>query len=169
MMALLIEHGIRSPSVLNAMAGVPRAEFVLEADRERAYDDRALPIAAPGQTISQPLMVAVVVEAPICTAQDTARGKLEEDSGDVAVLILGRAVAQPEHEAGNAEGHQQMLVADIIERDHGAAGEQIPRGDGLEAERFQRDGLFGRGSFGRKQGRQEQGRKQKEGGEKIPR
>jgi len=63
MMALLIEHGIRSPSVLNAMAGVPRAEFVLEADRERAYDDRALPIAASGQTISQPLMVAVVVEA----------------------------------------------------------------------------------------------------------
>jgi protein-L-isoaspartate(D-aspartate) O-methyltransferase len=63
MMALLIEHGVRSPSVLNAMAGVPREEFVLTEDRERAYDDRALPIAAPGQTISQPLMVAIVVEA----------------------------------------------------------------------------------------------------------
>jgi protein-L-isoaspartate(D-aspartate) O-methyltransferase len=63
MMALLIEHGIRSPSVLDAMAAVPREEFVLPADRERAYDDRALPIAARGQTISQPLMVAIVVEA----------------------------------------------------------------------------------------------------------
>jgi protein-L-isoaspartate(D-aspartate) O-methyltransferase len=63
MMALLIEHGIRSPSVLNAMAGVPREEFVLAEDRDRAYDDRALPIAAHGQTISQPLMVAIVVEA----------------------------------------------------------------------------------------------------------
>jgi protein-L-isoaspartate(D-aspartate) O-methyltransferase len=63
MMAVLIEHGIRSPSVLNAMAGVPREEFVLAEDRERAYDDRALPIAARGQTISQPLMVAIVVEA----------------------------------------------------------------------------------------------------------
>ncbi len=63
MMALLIENGIRSPSVLNAMAGVPREEFVLAEDRDRAYDDRALPIAAPGQTISQPLMVAIVVEA----------------------------------------------------------------------------------------------------------
>ena len=63
MMASLIEHGIRSPAVLHAMAGVPREEFVLEADRERAYSDRALPIDAPGQTISQPLMVAVVVEA----------------------------------------------------------------------------------------------------------
>ena len=45
------------------MARVPREEFVLEGDRERAYDDRALAIDAPGQTISQPLMVAVVVEA----------------------------------------------------------------------------------------------------------
>lgn len=63
MMASLIEHGIRSPAVLNAMAGVPREEFVLEGDRQRAYADRALPIDAPGQTISQPLMVAVVVEA----------------------------------------------------------------------------------------------------------
>jgi protein-L-isoaspartate(D-aspartate) O-methyltransferase len=63
MMALLIEHGIRSPSVLNAMAGVPREEFVLDEDRDRAYEDRALPIAAQGQTISQPLMVAIVVEA----------------------------------------------------------------------------------------------------------
>jgi protein-L-isoaspartate(D-aspartate) O-methyltransferase len=63
MMASLIEHGIRSPAVLHAMAGVPREEFVLEGDRKRAYADRALPIDAPGQTISQPLMVAVVVEA----------------------------------------------------------------------------------------------------------
>lgn len=62
-MASLIEHGIRSPAVLQAMAGVPREEFVLDGDRERAYADRALPIDAPGQTISQPLMVAVVVEA----------------------------------------------------------------------------------------------------------
>jgi protein-L-isoaspartate(D-aspartate) O-methyltransferase len=63
MMALLIEHGIRSPAVLDAMAQVPREEFVLDGDRRQAYADRALPIDAPGQTISQPLMVAVVVEA----------------------------------------------------------------------------------------------------------
>lgn len=72
MMALLVEHGIRSPVVLNAMAGVPREEFVLTGDRERAYADRALPIAAPGQTISQPLMVAVVVEALELHAGDRA-------------------------------------------------------------------------------------------------
>jgi protein-L-isoaspartate(D-aspartate) O-methyltransferase len=63
MMALLIEHGIRAPAVLRAMSAVPREEFVLQTDRQHAYDDRALPIDAPGQTISQPLMVAVIVEA----------------------------------------------------------------------------------------------------------
>ena len=72
MMALLIEHGIKSPAVLNAMARVPREEFVLDADRPQAYADRALPIDAPGQTISQPLMVAVVVEALELRAGDRA-------------------------------------------------------------------------------------------------
>jgi protein-L-isoaspartate(D-aspartate) O-methyltransferase len=72
MMASLIEHGIRSPAVLHAMAGVPREEFVLEADRVRAYADRALPIDAPGQTISQPLMVAAMVEALELHAGDRA-------------------------------------------------------------------------------------------------
>jgi protein-L-isoaspartate(D-aspartate) O-methyltransferase len=72
MMASLIEHGIRSPAVLDAMAGVPREEFVLEEDRARAYADRALPIDAPGQTISQPLMVAAVVEALELHAGDSA-------------------------------------------------------------------------------------------------
>jgi protein-L-isoaspartate(D-aspartate) O-methyltransferase len=72
MMASLIEHGIRSPAVLHAMAGVPREEFVLEEDRARAYADRALPIDAPGQTISQPLMVAAVVEALELHAGDSA-------------------------------------------------------------------------------------------------
>jgi protein-L-isoaspartate(D-aspartate) O-methyltransferase len=54
------------------MAGVPREEFVLEEDRARAYADRALPIDAPGQTISQPLMVAAVVEALELHAGDSA-------------------------------------------------------------------------------------------------
>jgi protein-L-isoaspartate(D-aspartate) O-methyltransferase len=72
MMASLIEHGVRSPAVLRAMAGVPREEFVLEDDRGRAYADRALPIDPSGQTISQPLMVALVVEALELRAGDRA-------------------------------------------------------------------------------------------------
>ena len=54
--------GVRDEGVLAAMAAVPREEYVLPADREDAYADRALPIGS-GQTISQPLMVAIILEA----------------------------------------------------------------------------------------------------------
>jgi protein-L-isoaspartate(D-aspartate) O-methyltransferase len=53
--------GIRDPRVLQAMARVPREEFVRDADREAAYGDHALPIA-DGQTISQPYVVARMTE-----------------------------------------------------------------------------------------------------------
>jgi protein-L-isoaspartate(D-aspartate) O-methyltransferase len=54
--------GVRDEAVLTAMAAVPREEYVLPGDREEAYADRALPIGS-GQTISQPLMVAIILEA----------------------------------------------------------------------------------------------------------
>ncbi len=53
--------GIRDPRVLEAMARVPREEFVRESDRDAAYGDHALPIA-DGQTISQPYVVARMTE-----------------------------------------------------------------------------------------------------------
>ncbi|HEX5656839.1 MAG TPA: protein-L-isoaspartate(D-aspartate) O-methyltransferase [Polyangiales bacterium] len=53
--------GIRSPSVLDALAQVPRECFVSEELRELAYADRALPIAYE-QTISQPYIVALMTE-----------------------------------------------------------------------------------------------------------
>jgi protein-L-isoaspartate(D-aspartate) O-methyltransferase len=62
MLAKLREGGVRNPAVLTAMAAVPREAFVLKANRGDAYADRALPIGS-GQTISQPLMVALIVEA----------------------------------------------------------------------------------------------------------
>jgi len=48
--------------VLDAFAAVPRERFVLPVDYESAYDDRPLPIGY-GQTISQPLIVAMTVSA----------------------------------------------------------------------------------------------------------
>jgi len=48
--------------VLRAMERVPRELFVRPRDRDRAYDDAALPIGY-GQTISQPYMVARICEA----------------------------------------------------------------------------------------------------------
>lgn len=47
------------PRVLAAMARVPRERFVSPDLAERAYDNRPLPIGH-GQTISQPLIVAVM-------------------------------------------------------------------------------------------------------------
>ena len=62
MLSRLRESGVDDPTVLGAMADVSREQFVLEPDLDDAYADRALPIAQ-GQTISQPLMVAIIVQA----------------------------------------------------------------------------------------------------------
>jgi protein-L-isoaspartate(D-aspartate) O-methyltransferase len=58
----LREQGIRDERVLDAMASVPRHLFVEEALASRAYEDTALPIGF-GQTISQPYVVARMIEA----------------------------------------------------------------------------------------------------------
>ena len=78
--------GVRDERVVAAMAAVPREEFVLPTDRGDAYADRALPIAG-NQTISQPLMVAIIVEA------------LELRPGDVALDI------------GTGSGYQAAVMA----------------------------------------------------------
>ena len=57
----LRQRGICDEHVLAAMARVPRHEFVAEAYRDKAYDDNPLPIGH-GQTISQPYMVALMLE-----------------------------------------------------------------------------------------------------------
>ena len=55
-------RGITDERVLAAMDRVRREEFVPAPLRERAYDDRALPIEF-GQTISQPYTVAFMAQA----------------------------------------------------------------------------------------------------------
>jgi protein-L-isoaspartate(D-aspartate) O-methyltransferase len=55
-------RGIRNSRVLDAMRRVPREEFVRRLSRSSAYEDHPLPIAS-GQTISQPYIVALTVEA----------------------------------------------------------------------------------------------------------
>jgi protein-L-isoaspartate(D-aspartate) O-methyltransferase len=53
--------GVKDAKVLAAMRKVPRHEFVPAAWRNRAYDDRPLPIGED-QTISQPYIVAFMTE-----------------------------------------------------------------------------------------------------------
>jgi protein-L-isoaspartate(D-aspartate) O-methyltransferase len=55
-------HGVADERVLNAMAAVPREEFLHPNMRRHAYEDRALAIEC-GQTISQPLVVALMIQA----------------------------------------------------------------------------------------------------------
>lgn len=57
----LVRRGVKHKAVLQAMRDVPRHLFVPLAERERAYDDSALPIGHK-QTISQPYIVAFMTE-----------------------------------------------------------------------------------------------------------
>lgn len=59
--AQLRARGLRDERVLSAFEEVPRHLFVPETLREQAYEDHPLPIAL-GQTISQPYMVALMLE-----------------------------------------------------------------------------------------------------------
>ena len=63
MVAQQIEgRGISDPAVLAAMRAVPREAFVAEQYREFAYDDGPLPLIE-GQTISQPYVVALMIDS----------------------------------------------------------------------------------------------------------
>jgi protein-L-isoaspartate(D-aspartate) O-methyltransferase len=58
----LRESGISDTKVLSAIEKIPRENFVPNAFRNQAYENIALPIAKD-QTISQPLVVALMTEA----------------------------------------------------------------------------------------------------------
>ena len=64
-----LRPAIDDERVLAAIASIPRELFVPERERTRAYENVALPIAC-GQTISQPLVVARMLELLRVDAQD---------------------------------------------------------------------------------------------------
>jgi protein-L-isoaspartate(D-aspartate) O-methyltransferase len=88
---LSLRHaGIYDASVLHAIASVPREQFVPEALRGMAYADRALPLSL-GQTISQPLMVALMTQALCLSGRERV---LEIGTGSgYQTAILGRLAA----------------------------------------------------------------------------
>ena len=65
----LVGRGIVDVRVLEAMGAVPRERFVPSRQRRRAYDDGPLPVGE-GQTISQPYIVAVMIEAARVSSTD---------------------------------------------------------------------------------------------------
>src|ERR1700693_1494170 len=99
----LLPHGVTDQRVLRVMAEIPREEFVLPKLRRHAYEDRALAIEC-GQTISQPLVVALMTQAVAPKPDDIA---LEVGAGSgyqAAVLSrLCRKVITVEREPALAE------------------------------------------------------------------
>lgn len=82
-------EGIRNERVLAAMAAVPRHIFVEEAMAHRAYEDTALPLIL-GQTISQPFVVARMIEL-LLAGRDSLGRTLEIGAGcgyQAAVLAM---------------------------------------------------------------------------------
>ena len=103
-------RGIRDERVLDAMARVPRHEFVPPEHRGEAYEDHPLAIGE-GQTISQPFVVAAMLEALALRREDVA---LEVGTGsgyETAVLAeLVRTVYSIERIASLAERARAVLV-----------------------------------------------------------
>jgi protein-L-isoaspartate(D-aspartate) O-methyltransferase len=87
----LRRRGIRDERVLTAMAKVPRDAFVAPEDAPNAYGDSPLPIGA-GQTISQPYIVAAMLEQLELRPQDRV---LEVGTGTgYEAVILGELTAE---------------------------------------------------------------------------
>jgi protein-L-isoaspartate(D-aspartate) O-methyltransferase len=80
-----------SARVMSAMGSVPREEFVLPAYRHLAYDNTPLPIEA-GQTISQPLIVALMTDL------------LDPQPSDVVL------------EVGTGSGYQAAVLAGLVKQ-----------------------------------------------------
>jgi protein-L-isoaspartate(D-aspartate) O-methyltransferase len=106
----LRRRGIRDQRVLDAMASVPREQFVPNVPASVAYDDRALPIDA-GQTISQPYMVARMTELLRVEAGDRVL-EIGTGSGYQAAVLahLGAKVTSIERHADLADAARERLA-----------------------------------------------------------
>jgi protein-L-isoaspartate(D-aspartate) O-methyltransferase len=103
-------RGIRDDRVLAAMFHVPRHEFVSEEYRAQVYEDHPIPIGE-GQTLSQPYIVAVMLER---LALDPSDAVLEVGTGSgyqTALLSeLTRQVYSMERHASLARTAQTLLA-----------------------------------------------------------
>lgn len=94
-----LDYQIADKRVVDAMRRVPREAFVPPEQLAAAYDDRPLPIGC-GQTISQPFIVAFMIEAL-------------QLSGDEKVLELG-----------TGSGYEAAILAELA--DHVVTVEYVP-------------------------------------------
>jgi protein-L-isoaspartate(D-aspartate) O-methyltransferase len=106
----LVPNGVTDERVLEVMAAIPREEFLSSKLRRHAYENRALSIEC-GQTISQPVVVALMTQALTPRPGDIA---LEVGTGSgyqAAVLSrLCRKVVTLEREPALAEHASETLL-----------------------------------------------------------
>jgi protein-L-isoaspartate(D-aspartate) O-methyltransferase len=117
-------RGISDPRVLDAMLRVPRHQFIPEPYRAEAYEDHPLPIG-DGQTISQPYVVAVMLEALQINPSDTVL-EVGTGSGYVTALLaeLSANVFSIERHPALAAAARHVLAA------LGYANAEVLTGDG---------------------------------------
>ena len=87
----LKRRGISEPEILDAFRAVPREAFISDEHAHLAYGDHPLPIEAK-QTISQPYIVALMIQAAAIKPGDTV---LEVGSGSgYAAAVISRIAAK---------------------------------------------------------------------------
>ena len=120
----LRRRGIADPKILDAFRAVPR-EFFVSADlRHLAYEDHPLPIEAK-QTISQPYIVALMIDAAEIAAGDTV---LEVGSGSgYAAAVISRIAAKV---VGIERQHELVDVSRERLQRLGFGNVEIVEGDG---------------------------------------
>jgi protein-L-isoaspartate(D-aspartate) O-methyltransferase len=123
----LVDQGIRDPRVLAAFARVPRSFFVPDDARDEAEADRPLEIGC-GQTISQPYVVAAMIEALDMTGRERV---LEVGTGSgYATAILAEMMPV------GAEIRSVEIIPELAERarrvlaELGYGNVQVRLGDG---------------------------------------
>jgi len=100
----LAERGILDVRVLDAMRNVPRHEFVPVSFWQEAYEDHPVPIGE-GQTISQPYIVAAMLEHLAVQATDRV---LEVGTGSGYVTALLSLLCA---EVYSVERHGQLAAS----------------------------------------------------------
>jgi protein-L-isoaspartate(D-aspartate) O-methyltransferase len=120
----LRRRGIGEQPILDAFLAVPREAFVSDDHAHLAYGDHPLPIEA-GQTISQPYIVALMIEAADIKPGDTV---LEVGAGSgYAAAVISRIAAKV---IGIERQHELVGVARERLRRLGYGNVEIVEGDG---------------------------------------
>jgi protein-L-isoaspartate(D-aspartate) O-methyltransferase len=103
-------RGIRDERVLASMFRVPRHEFVSAEHRDQVYEDHPIPIGE-GQTLSQPYIVAVMLEALALDPSDTVL-EIGTGSGYQTALLaeLAKQVYSVERHASLAHDARATLA-----------------------------------------------------------